>query len=99
MAKDAIPYPDMPNTPAEDPSVTSAVFWRAAWLRDLAEREALERLARKQHALKRHDHVTNMALAGACCDAQRELEAAFAALVRHGGLLFAWAPDTKGAAR
>lgn len=93
MAKEAILYPDLPNTPANDPSVTRTAFWRAAWLRDLAEHEALQRLMAKQYALKRPDHVTQMALVGALQHSAAELQHSFKTLVDAGGLLLAWAPD------
>jgi hypothetical protein len=95
MAKEAIPYPDLPDTPANDPSVTLAQFWRAAWLRDLAEAEAFQRLAAAQRGLKRTDRITARALFAAERALTEEAKKSLTTLIAAGGLLYAWAPDTK----
>jgi hypothetical protein len=99
MAKEAIPYPDLLETPANDPRVSRAQFWRAAWLRDLAEYQALVTLREKEYTRKRPDLVTQMALTAALGHAGHELRECFRTLVDAGGLLFAWAPDQKGGAQ
>jgi hypothetical protein len=95
MAKEAIPYPDLPDTPANDPSVTRAQFWRAAWLRDLAEAEAFQRVADAQRRLKRTDLITCYALSAAESALTGEAKKSLTTLIEAGGLLYAWAPDTK----
>lgn len=89
MAKEAIAYPELP----ESDSCSSAVFWRAAWLRDIAELAALKRLASAQHRLKRPEHITMMALYGAINEKQRAATASLTHLIDAGGLLFAWTAD------
>jgi hypothetical protein len=95
MAKEAIAYPELPKTPADDPTVTHAMFWRAAWLRDLAEHTALERLVAKLHGLKGTDYVTLRALYSALQHSEKEVKDSFRELVQYGGLLYAWVPDAK----
>jgi hypothetical protein len=99
MAKAAIPYPDLPETPAADPTVTRAMFWHAAWLRAVAEHAALDQLLSRQYALKRRDHATEIALINALRRSDEDVQTTFKTLVGAGGLLFAWAPDVKGGAR
>jgi hypothetical protein len=99
MAKEAVPYPDLPETPANDPTVTRAMFWRAAWLRDLAQLEALQALMDRERRRKRVDLVTRDALSSAYVGIDKERRNSFRTLIEAGGLLFAWAPDEKGAAR
>lgn len=77
-----------------EPTGTSCrLYWLRAYLRDLAEMEALDALHREAHRRNR-SHVTCMALSGAVIhareDAQRSLEHAR----RHGLLLFAHAHTT-----
>lgn len=88
MATQAVPYPDLPShtTPWND------LFWRAAWLRDLAEMEAMQRLTRRLRRLKGTDEITLMALYGAMHRAEKETKASLQALIAAGGLLYAWAP-------
>lgn len=95
MAREAAPFPDLPDTPANDPRVTRAQFWRAAWLRDLAQLEAIQRLAAAQRRLKRTDRVTQIALSSAELTLAKETKQSLTTLIAAGGLLYAWAPDAK----
>lgn len=84
----AMPYPELPD----HQSVSSAVFWRAAWLRDLAEQEALDTFVlRPSH--KNWNKPLSMAMAGAQGHIEREVEQSFKRLVEAGGLLYAWVPE------
>lgn len=98
MAKEAIPYPDLPER-ANDPTITRAMFWRAGWLRALAEQEIFERRVVNTGNWCRKPHPLQMALISARNHLRHDVSDAFNELRAAGGLLFAWAPDTKGGAR
>jgi hypothetical protein len=74
------------------------MFWRAAWLRDLAQLQALQAVIDRERRRKRVDRVERDALSSAYVTMDKELRSSFRTLVEVGGLLFAWAPDAKGGA-
>jgi hypothetical protein len=88
-----LPYPDLPDSKA----VPSNVFWRAAWLRDLAELQALERLTQRA-VFSKESLPLRCAIYGAIGAEEREVRESFKHLVEAGGLLYAWVPDAKGGA-
>jgi hypothetical protein len=83
-----LPYPELPD----HHTVSSAVFWRAAWLRDVAELNALRRHTMTKAVLAASDPL-RYALAGAESQAERDVTRCFENLVRCGGLPFAWVPE------
>jgi len=86
----ALPFPDLPDAWAGD----NAVFWRAAWLRDVAKHAALcshnlELSARKKQPPAALWH----ALYTAQENALKTVRSSLKALVDAGGLLYAWIPE------
>ena len=73
----ALPFPDLPDTPnASGGAVTSAMFWHAAFVRDLAMAAAGEAIAAKLYT--RGDRATDMFIHGAMAAARKELRESFA---------------------
>jgi len=90
---DPIPFPELPEAGA----VSSALFWRAAWLRALAELTALQRFTQRR-SFSKESKPLRYALYGAEADLRREVANDLKSLVNCGGLLYAWAPDSQGGA-
>lgn len=89
----AIHYPDLPEVPAySGGSVTSAEFWRAAYLRDVAELDALVDFVNSAWELTMPAPLKN-ALTGAQAHAEKEVDRSLGKLICHGGLLYAWVPE------
>lgn len=84
----AIPYPELP----EPGACSSAEFWRAVWLQDLAQMRSL-----KEHIGKVWRSTMPMPLMHAMAAAQTRANAAanesLEKLIKAGGLLFAWVPE------
>jgi hypothetical protein len=95
MAKEAIAYPELPH----DGTATRAEFWRAAWLRALAEQEIFDRRVVNAGSWSRKPRTLQMALISARDHMRARVFNAFNELRDAGGLLFAWVPDAKGGAR
>jgi hypothetical protein len=97
MAKEAIPYPDLPDLLKEAAGPQYA-FALAAYLRDLAELEALEHFTQRRD-FGRQSKPFRYAIFGATLRTRESAAKWLARVVEEGGLLYAWAPDAKGGAR
>lgn len=86
-----IPYPDLPPVPSEG-GTRPKIFWRAAWLRDAAQHQALKGLAARKSFSKETD-VLQRAVWASSTTLQRETAKSLATLIECGGLLYAWLPE------
>lgn len=81
-----IPYPELPGSTPE------VLFWRAAWIRDLAQVQALEQLA-AQKSFQRMSPPLRSSIFVCIGHMQEEAKHSFEYLVALGGLLYAWLPE------
>jgi hypothetical protein len=84
-----IPFPELPDLDL----VPRNVFWRAVWLRSLAELTALHRFIERR-STRKESLPLRYALYGAETALRQEVANDFKTLVESGGLLYAWVPDS-----
>jgi hypothetical protein len=83
----ALPFPELPDARATD----NALFWRAAWLRDVAKHAALRAFNAQMSQRKRPlANVLWCALYQAEDDARTTARTTLKTLIGAGGLLYAW---------